>query len=156
MAIADVEVSLSANAGTDEEHDLLLDEVWELKAALESLPGVLDGVRILPADATDDEEQGGELLKLALDLIPPAIESLLVLVQAWRERRQSKKAEANRAADVTSISGMKLTLTIKTEDREVHLEIDGSQDQVPQTAASVLAQLTGSAHQQALAAPEQG
>lgn len=154
MAIADVEVSLSANAGTDEEHDLLLDAL-ELKAALESLPGVLDGVRIQPAGAADDEEQGGELLKLALDLIPPAIESLLVLVQAWRERRQSKKADANRQACAASASGMKLTLTIKTGDREVHLEIDGSQDQVPQTAASVLTQLTAAPHQQALAAPEQ-
>jgi hypothetical protein len=117
----------------------VLDEITELRAALASLPGVVGGVSLRP-DTSDPERQGGELLHLGLELIPVALESLLVLVQSWRERRRKSEGAADGAAMPAAIS---INLTIKGPSTEVHLEIDGSQDQALPAATSILAQLTG-------------
>jgi hypothetical protein len=141
MATADVEVSLSADAHTDEEHDLVIDELAELREALAELPGV-DRVSY-KVDTSDPKRQGGELLHLAFELIPTAVETLLILIQSWRERRQKKKEAAAGAVPATPPLAMTINLTIKTAAGEVSLHVDGSQDQALPTAKSIIDQLTG-------------
>jgi hypothetical protein len=134
MATAAVEVSLSANALTDEDNDLLLDESAELREALAALPGIVGNV-YQRADTSDPERQGGELIALGLDLIPVALESLLVLIQSWRERGKEKK-------QVDELSGLAISVTIKSKVSEVTLHIDGTPDYALPTATAILAQLT--------------
>lgn len=134
MVTAAVEVSLSANAFTDEDNDLLLDEAAELREALAALPGIVGNVH-QRADASDPERQGGELIALGLNLIPVAMESLLVLIQSWRERRKEKK-------QVDELSGLAISVTIKSKANEITLHIDGSPGHALPTVAAILAQLT--------------
>jgi hypothetical protein len=141
MAIADVEVSLSADARTDSERDLLVDELAELRESLAELPGV-DRVSY-QADTSDPQRQGGELLHLAFELIPPAVESLLMLLQSWRERRHRKKEDAEKAGSPAMPPDMTINLTIKTAAGEVTLHVGGRQEQALPAAASLIDQLTG-------------
>lgn len=140
VATADVNVSLSADVRTDEEQDLLLDETAELRDAIAALPGI-DGVRLEP-DPSDPGRQGGELIHLALELIPVALESLLVLVNSWRERRRAK-AEAAKKPVAEALPGLAISVSIKTAAGEVTLHVDGSQERALPTVQDLLAQLTG-------------
>jgi hypothetical protein len=150
MATADVEVSLSADARTDEESDLLVDELAELRRALVELPGV-DRVSY-QADTSDPQRQGAELLHLALELIPPAVETLLVLIESWRDRRKKKKEAAVGEAPAAAALAMTINLTIKTAVGEVTLHVDGSEEQALPTAKAIIDQLTAGGESRAVAA----
>jgi hypothetical protein len=134
MATADVEVTLSANTLTDEDNDLMLDEAAELQEALAALPGIVGDVH-QRADISDPEGQGGELIALGLDLIPVALESLLVFLRSWRERGKEKKQDR--------LPGLTISVTLKTEAGKVTFHVDGSPDHVLPAAATILSQLTG-------------
>jgi hypothetical protein len=135
MATADVAITLSGNDLTDEESDILLDEAGELEAGLAALPGLRSDVR-RQFDPSDPTRQGAELIVLALDLIPVALESLLVVIQSWRERRKEKEAAAQ-------ARGVTISVTIKTDAGEVTIHVDGGQDQTLPAASALLAQLSG-------------
>jgi hypothetical protein len=142
LSTVDVEVVVSTPAQTDEAHDLLIDEIGILRTQLATLEGVSGPVRLIP-DTTDPERQGGELLQFALELIPVALESLLVLIRAHRGRRRHPEEQKDTA---TEIAEHHLVIDVKLVGPagDMHFTFDGQDDQVLPAAASILTQLTGS------------
>lgn len=134
--VASVEVLLSTDVLTDEAQDLLLDEINGLKADLAALPGLTGGVDVV-ADSADAGRQGGELLRFGLELIPIALESLLMLVRERRERHRSSDRDA------AAPSRLKIRVDMTSPGGRAQFELDAQGDATMPAVSALLAQLTG-------------
>lgn len=135
--VVSVEVLVSTDTPTDEAQDLVLDEITKFKAQLTGLPGLAGEVDLV-ADRTDPNRQGGELLQFGLDLIPIALESLLILIQQRRDHHRSSGSD-------TPAPSLTIRVDITSRDGRAQFQLDAQGNEAIPTASALLKELTGSA-----------